>query len=513
MKTLQSRFAAALAATALGLTTALATAPAVLSDAPLGADSATFTPAVGSGVVGVPVVINVFTTGTFTPGSTIQVTPVGSNSGAAAPIPVTATGGSTSQFKFVPPHVGSWTFQAAGFSSSTTIAYQVNQVAVSIAVSAPNALRVGAPGTITATVTPQGGSQLGVAGQVQFSIVGGGNIGGPVWLNQATPSVATVQWTPPNVGSVQIRATLTPFQINGFPDVTCGSSCTSAPDTVQITNTGVTVFLTNPPSLAVGVPATLTAVVSAVPSAGSATFSINGQVIAAGVPVQPNGQVSTTWTPSAAGSYTLAVTWTGNTGATGGSQETISVGTAPPQADTIVLQQLGGPTWVPNTTTALENGLTLSFSATTASGAPATLSDTGPCNLTGMTLVADQGNGQCILTASSPGGNGYGPMSQSYTIQLVPGTQTATLRAPQSGRVNAGRTITLATKNQGETNAGQDLVWKVTKGTSVCKLRFKNNGAVQLRVLKKGTCNVRARAAAVPGEWSPLTIKRHYRAV
>jgi hypothetical protein len=513
MKRLSSRLAAGLAAAALGLTTALAAGTPAAADDPIGGETATFIPSVGSGVVGVPVVINVSTTGSFTPGSSMQVTPVGSNSGAAAVIPVAVTAGQTSSFKFVPPHVGTWTFQAAGFTSTTTVAYQVNQVAVNISVSAPNSVKVGQPTTVTATVTPQGGSQLGVAGQVQFSIVGSGNIGAPVWLNQANPSVATIQWTPANVGQVQFRATLTPFKINGFPDVTCGSGCTSAPDTIQVTDSGVTVFLTNPPSFAAGVPATITAVVSAVPSAGSATFSVNGQVFAARVPVQANGQVSATWTPAAPGSYTIAVSWTGNSGATGSSQEVVTVGAAPAQADSIVLQQLGGPTWVPNTTTPVENGLTLTFSATTASGAAVTLTETGPCNLSGTTLVTDQGNGQCILTASSSGGNGLGAVSQNYTIQLVPGTQTATLRAPQSGRVNAGRTITLATKNQGTTNAGQDLVWTVTKGKSVCKLRFKNNGAVQLRVLKKGTCNVRARAGAVPGEWSRLTIKRHYRAV
>jgi hypothetical protein len=508
-----SRISAAGASAALVISGALA----------LGAPASAFGGALdfappSSGVAGVPVSVTMGTDssvggGPLPAGTVVSVTPVGSNSGAGAPFNVTASGNSFTTFTFVPPHVGSWTFQADGYTSRTSPTMQVNQVAVTTVVTAPNTVKVGVPTTITATVTPQGGSQLGVAGQIQFSIVGSGNIGAPVWLNQANPSVATLQWTPATLGTVQFRATFTPYKINGFPDVTCGNTCTSAVDTIQVTNTGVNVFLNNPPSLVAGVPATITANVSAIPSAGSALFTVNGQVIANGVPVQPNGTVSTTWTPSAPGQYTLAVQWTGNSGVTGGSQETVTVGTAPAQADTIVLQQVGGPAWVPNSTMALENGLSATFAPTTASGAPVTLSDTGPCNISGNTVIADQGSGQCILTASSPGGNGYGPVSQSYTILLVPGTQTVKLNAPGSGEVNVGKTLTLAKKNQGVTNAGQELVWKVTKGTSVCKLKFKSNGAVQLRILKKGKCNVQARASAVPGQWSPLTVKRHYRAV
>lgn len=469
-----------------------------------------------AGIAGVPVTVTMGTGGgtggqPLDAGTVVQVTPIGSTSGAAAPINVTASGGSITSFTFVPPHVGSWTFQGAGYDSTTSPTMQVNQATVSVAVSAPNTLRVGQAATLTATVTPQGGSQLGVPGQIQFAIAGGANIGAPVWLNQANPSVATIQWTPANVGAVRLQATFTPFKVNGFADVTCGNNCTSPVDTVQVTNTGVNVFLTNPPSFTVGAPGTITAVVSAVPSAGGATFTVNDQVFAANVPVQANGQVSAQWTPSAPGTYTIAVNWTGNSGATGSASEAITVGSTPTQGDSITLTQVGGSTWVPGATYTLQNGQSAAFTAKTASGAAVTLSDSGPCNINGLTVIADQGNGGCILTASSPGGNGYAAASQSYTIQLAPGTQALTFQPRASGPVNRGRTIRLEARGGSDTNAGEPLKWRVVRGANVCQLRFQANGGVTLRTVRNGACRVRATAPAVPGQWNAFSQNFNYR--
>ncbi len=479
-----------------------------------GGITASFAPQQSSAAVGTPIIVNMSLQqaipGTST--TSITVTPIGSNSGAAPSIslPNAVINGIT-QFKFVPPHVGFWTFQASGVdSNSTNPSFTANPVPVSVQVQAPNTVKVGVGVQINATVTAQGGSQLAPIGQIQFAIVGGGNLGAPVWLNQSIPSTASISWTPANVGQVQVTATYIPNLINGFPDTSCSNNCVSAVDTIQVTDSGVNVFLTNPPQFFVGIPNTLTAIISAQPSAGTVVFTVNGQAIGGRVAVGANNQATTSWTPGAAGNYTIAANWTGNSGVTGSSSQVVTVGAAPPQQDNIVLTQAGGPTWVPGNSYQVANGTTVSFSATTSSGAAVTLSDTGPCTIAGLSLSANQGNGGCILTASSPGGNGYGPGSKQYTIVLIPGTQVPRVQPISSGRIKLGKRITLEGPGNNDTNAGQNMNWRVTSGRGNCKLLFPANGAVRLRAESVGRCNVRAIAPAVPGQWNQLTLNRTF---
>lgn len=501
-------FASIAASAALVLGTVGLTAPAQA----LGESTATFSPSVGSGFVGVPVVINVTLADTLAPGSNLTVVPQGSNSGPASAITIPNVTGQTTSFQFVPPHVGFWTFQAQGFTSSTTTtSFSAQAVPVTVTVTSPNTVRVGAPVTVTATVTPQNGSLLAPTGQIQFATVGGGNLGGPIFLNQQKPSTASFQWTPATVGQVQFIATYLPSTINGFPDTSCANNCVSQPDTVQVTTSGVNVYLNNPPQYYVGTPGTVTATVSARPANGSAIFTVNGQVIASNVAVGANGIVSTTWTPSAAGNFTVAVTWTGNSGVTGSASEVVNVAAAAPTQDRIVLTQAGGGAWTNGGTYQLANGSQVSFAATTASGAGVTLTAAGPCTVNGLSLTANQGNGACTLTASSPGANGISPGTSSYTVQLVPGRQIPRVNPRPSGRINVGSRVTLEGPGNNDTNAGQNMAWRVTSGRSVCRLIYPNNGAVRLEMRQRGSCNVRATAPAVPGQWNRLVLNRSYR--
>jgi hypothetical protein len=479
-----------------------------------GGITATFAPQQASAAVGSPIIVNMSLQqaipGTST--TSVTVTPVGSNSGAAPAIslPNAVVNGIT-QFKFVPPHVGFWTFQASGVdSNSTNPNFTANPVPVAVQMQAPNTVRVGTPVQISATVVAQGGSQLAPVGQIQFATVGGGNLGAPVFLSQNNPSTASISWTPANVGQVQFTATYIPNTINGFPDTNCPNNCVSQVDTVQVTDSGVNVFLTNPPQFFVGVPNAITAVISARPSAGTVVFTVNGQAIGGRVSVDGNNQATISWTPGAAGTYTVAANWTGNSGVTGGSTETVNVGAAPPQQDNIVLTQAGGPTWVPGNSYQIANGTTVSFSATSSSGAAVTLSDTGPCTIAGLSISAAQGNGGCILTASTPGGNGYAPGSKQYTIVLVPGTQAPRVQPPTSGRIKLGKRFTLEGPGNNDTNAGQNMSWRVTSGRANCRLLFPANGAVRLRAESVGRCNVRAVAPAVPGQWNRLVLNRTF---
>jgi hypothetical protein len=417
-------------------------------------------------------------------------------------------------FKWIPSVADVWYISASsGGAASNAVRAAISPVGTTTTLAAPSTAKAGSPTSLTATVTANGGSQLSPPGTVQFSVQGGGNIGAPVALNGAVPATATINWTPATTGQVSLVATYIPGRTNNVISTTCGSSCTSRADVVQVTNTGVNVFLQNPPQLTAGVPAQITAVVSVSPPSGSATFTVNGSVIGSNVPVQSNGQVSTSWTPPGPGNYNVAVTWTGNNGVTGSAQETVNVGSGPTGPDSITVTPVGSGSWSPNVAYPFTNGSTVTLNASSASGAPVTLTEAGPCGFANNVVTATQGSGQCRIIASSPGGNGLAPASATYILNLQPGVQAPILNPPPSGRYNKGKTITLEGPGNSATNAGNSIRWKVTSGASNCKLRFKNNGAVSLKFAAKGKCNVKGTAPAVPGQWSKMNLSRHYRVV
>jgi len=404
-----------------------------------------------------------------------------------------------------------WATASNGVQSSPQRS-AINTGATNTTISAPNTAKLGQATTISATVAAANGATFSPQGTVTFSIVGGAAIGSAT-LNSAIPSTASIQWTPATLGAQSLIATYSPVNANsGTAASNCGSSCSSAPDVVSVTSSGVNVYLANPPSLAAGVPSTLTAVVSAVPPTGTITFTVNGAPISSG-PVPVGGTATTVWTPPAPGNYTIGANWNGTSGLTGTSQDTVTVGAAPTQVDQIVIVTSAGTTLVPGSTYQVPNGTTLTFTSSTASGSPLTYTETGPCSLTNGTFTVTQGNGQCRVTASSPGGNGYAPTTDTVTANLIPGTQTAKLAAPASGNVNVGKTLTLEKKSQGKTNAGQTISWKITKGTSHCKLSFPSNGSVKLKITAKGKCYVQAKAKAVSGQWNAYSKTYKYKGV
>ncbi len=413
-----------------------------------------------------------------------------------------------------PSQATTWYVYAQASDGSQSQAYRsaISTGSTTTTVAAPNTAKVGTPTTLTATVAAANGGTFSAQGTVQFSILGGGNIGGPVTLSNAIPSTASIQWTPSTVGAFSVVATYTPVN-SGTPNANtnCGSSCTSAPDLVSVTTSGVNMYLANPPSMAAGIPGTLTAIVSAVPSAGTVSFFVNGSQIAANVPVTAAGQAQATWTPAAPGTYTVSATWNGQSGLSGTSQDSVPVGAKPAQSDQIVIVTSNGTTLVPGSSYTVANGTKLTFTSSTASGSPLTYTSTGPCTISAGSFSANSGTGTCLVTASSPGGNGFGPVSNSVTVNLQPGNQTAKLAAPASGKVNVGKTVTLQSASQGKTNIGKPISWKITKGKgSVCSLTFPSSGAVKLKIKAKGKCTVKASAAGVSGQWNPYSLTRTY---
>lgn len=415
---------------------------------------------------------------------------------------------------WVPASATTWTLTATDDQNLSTTSnppiVTIGKVPVNVTIASPDTVQIGTTATITATVAPVQGIYAPI-GNVQFR-VNGQNVGSPVFLGGGTPSTASYQWTPTTGGTFNWTAVYTPGPDRfGVIDASCNANCTSPNDPSVVSSGTSRMYLANPPQFYAGTANNITAVVTAIPSAGTVTFQANGSTIAANVPVQSNGQATTSWTPPIAGSYLIQANWTSSTGVTASSQETINVAGSAPSQDAIVVTA-NGQNWVPGTYPVL-NGTSVTFAATTSSGAATQLSEAGPCLVSGTTVTAPLGSGQCRISISSPGGNGFGANTVQYVLNLAPGQQVATLAAPASGRVNKGKTLTLESPDQSDTNAGQNITWKVTSGKSICKLSFPASGAVKLKVVGRGSCTVKGTAPAVPGQWQKFVASRTYRAV
>ena len=390
-------------------------------------------------------------------------------------------------------------------SNTITLSF-ASSGATTTTISAPNNAKVGAATKIQANVTMQGGSTYSPTGTVVFTDQNGNVVStNGLTTNGPGKSYAYWWWTPTAPGTYIFTAT---YQ----GDATAQGS-TSQQDAINASGSGSTITLTAPGTLTVGVPVTLVATL--VPSSiqGSVGFTFNNQPISGAVPIT-NGRASFTWTPTTPGAATLGANFTTNGGQTGSTTDKVTIVAGPVQKDVITLVQPGWGPWNPTGTYTLGNGSSFAFQASTLSGAAVTLSETGPCQVAGLTITVPTGSGQCNLVASSPGGNGYAAVQYGYTVNLIPGMQTATLVAPPSGNVNKGKTLTLESPGQQDTNAGQNITWKITKGKGkVCTLAFPSNGSVTLKLLKKGQCTIKGSAPGIAGQWNPYTVTRSYRAV
>ncbi len=135
---------------------------------------------------------------------------------------------------------------------------------------------------------------------------------------------------------------------------------------------------------------------------------------------------------------TLGASYTTNQGGSGSTTDRVTIVAGPTQTDVISLVQPGWGPWNPNGTYTLGNGSSFAFQASTLSGAAVTLSESGPCQVSGLTITIDTGSGQCNLVATSPGGNGYRGVQQGYTVSIIPGNQTAALAAPELRELQQG---------------------------------------------------------------------------
>ncbi len=485
----------------------------------------------GSAPVGVPQTITI--TGMTAPSQSGMCTDAGEPftptiNGVQQPVQNVPVANGTAIITFIPRTAGaaSWTFGAGSNPGSCTLvigpAMSISQTPTVSVVSAPTTAATSQPTAVSVLVTAAGTSNYVPTGSVRLNTGLGVNITTmgltPSFSNGAinpqapagaTPnsSFAFYRWTPPSTGTYT-------FQSVYSGDANALAS-TSQVDTVLATPSGGTIALNAPGIATVGTPIALTATVfPTATTQGSVGFTLNNAPISASIPLV-NGVASFTWTPTSPGTFNIGANYMTNDGRSGSAAASpISISAGPASTDGITLIQPGVGPWSPNGVYTLTNGTSFTFTVSTLSGAQATLKDAGPCNLQGNTLTIDTGNGsQCILTASSPGGPGFAPISQSYTILTTSGNQTAALAAPATGStLQRGRTVRLETPAQGKTNAGQLVEWRVLNNSrNVCRLRFPANGSVTLQTQARGVCNVRATAPAVAGQWNRFVQKFQYR--
>lgn len=434
----------------------------------------------------------------------------------AGQVLVTYANGSASQILSLFPGPGdsavtTWTPSSTGGASLSIGGTLTNTVNISATpttttITTPNTATVGKATQIYVVVQSNSPSSYQPQGSVTVTDANGAKLNG-FNLTPGNPgqSYGYYWWTPTAPGTFYFKA-----QFSGETNATAS---TSPLDTIIATPSGNTISISAPPTMTQGQSVTLTATVFPIGTAGSVGFTINGAPISASIPLNAQGQASMTWTPNVVGQVTLGASYTTNAGGTGSTSEKVTVNAGPAQTDAITLVQPGWGPWNNGGTYQLGNGSNFTFQASSLSGAPVTLTETGPCGLNGLTINVPVGSGQCNLQARTNGGNGYAPANYGYTITLIPGNQTATVAAPQSGRFKAGRSLLLEGPGAADTNAGQNINWSVTKGNNkVCKIQYPNDGSVTLKLLKKGHCMVKANAPGVPGQWNPYNIRRSYHA-
>jgi Bacterial Ig-like domain (group 3) len=387
---------------------------------------------------------------------------------------------------------------------SNTINVSIGSTVATVTyISAPNVATVGVATKVTVNVVAQGQTSYAPTGTVTV-VDGAGNVVTTMGLTPdgSAKAYAYWWWTPPTPGTYSFTA-----RYNGDSIAT---SSTSATDQVSASTSGNTISLLVPAQLTVGVPATLIATLVPSTIQGSVGFTFNGQPISASIPIK-NGTASMQWTPTVVGAGTLGASFTTNGGASGSTTDKVTIVAGPAQQDIITLTQPGWGTWAPNGQYNLPNGTSTTMTATTLSGSQVVLSETGPCSVSKLTITVPVGSGQCNIKATSPGGKGYAAVTYGYTVNAIPGTQTASLAAPNSGNVTKGRTYVIEEAGKGLTNAGQAIKWSITKGKdSVCKLSYPSDGSVKLKMVNKGACNIKGTAPAIPNEWNAYSVTRNY---
>ena len=386
----------------------------------------------------------------------------------------------------------------SGGGSDSTSAY-ISTVGTTVSVSSPGSAAIGSTIALTAQARAKVGSYV-PTGAVSFYLSGGRNIGNANLNNQG---VASLNYVVPNTpGNVSFYAIY-----NG--DRNADQSKASATTTTRVSSQGSSVSLVVPQTNYLNSSVPLTANINPNTGSGSVTFVVDSRTV--GTANVANGSASVTWVPTALGNPRITATYSGGNGVTGSSDSKVVAVVQPLKPDAITIDPAGaqGPI-LNNATYVLANGASVQANISSASGSPVAVAVVGPCayNQATNTFTVQGVGGNCTITATTNGGNGFAAGRLVFSVSTSTGAQTAVVSAPKSGTYKKGKTLTLA-KAGTVTNVNQAIAWKVTSGGASCKIA-KSKGAVQLKLAKAGKCKVVASAPAIAGQWSAYSQTWNY---
>ncbi len=453
---------------------------------------------VRNGTVGVSQVIDaqVQTTG-FGGEGTVTFTAGGSTIGTDT---VGPTQGYNAQVNWTPAVAGrsnvTATFSGGGSDSTSVL---ISTVSTTTSIASPGSAAAGSTIGLTAQVRSKSGSYV-PTGKITFYLSNGKSIG---TSNVNGQGVASLDYQlPSSNGKVSFYA-----QYNG--DSNADGSKPSSTTTTQVTAQGSSVALVVPQTNYLNSSVPLSASISPNTGTGTVTFTVDRQTV--GTANVTNGTASVTWVPISLGNPKVIATYSGGNGVTGSSDSKTVAVIQPLKADAIAIDP-GGPQGpiLNNAVYVMANGQTVQASVTAASGLPVTIAIVGPCAWDGSSFSVKGVGGNCTVTATTNGGNGYAPAKLVFAVSTSAGAQTAKVSAPKSGTYKKGKKLTLA-KALTVTNLNKPITWKVTKGGSYCKIARNSNGAVLLKLVKVGKCTVTGSAPAVSGQWTAYHTSRNYR--
>jgi hypothetical protein len=413
------------------------------------------------------------------------------------------TTGTVSVTSWIPSNAGNVQMTArytADDGSQTAVSkastVTINKAESSALISMPSTARIASDVTVTAQVTVEGYAPTGTVTFIKAN-------GTPLTtaaLDAGGQASITVQM-PSSPTTYQLRA-----RYDGDENA---KRSTSAQGRTVVTNTGSRVSLSVPnAAIALGASVPLTASVSPPGSTGVVTFSIGSIVL--GSSAVASGRAVFQWSPATIGPVTLTASFIPTGAATSVGQDSIPV-TVLNQVptDQVSLTPSGSASLGENAGYPLRNGTSVTFTATSTSGNPVTLSVTGPCSVNGLVVRANSGNGSCALTATTRTTAQFQGANQSYTITLILGKPSARLTAPASGRLSLSRSYSLSPAGTKATS-GSQISWRVTKGVKRCTVGQRSNGSWVLKTIRPGRCLVRAVAPRVPGEWRQASFRYRY---
>jgi hypothetical protein len=186
-----------------------------------------------------------------------------------------------------------------GEAESNAIKLTVNKVPVTVELTATSPMTVNTTQTLSASVTPSS-----APGSIQFK-VGGVAYGAAIPL---TSGSATIPWTPTSVGTFAVTAEFV------SPSGNYQSPVTSDPSSVEVKPVATELTAVVPSAGVAGNAVTLSANIAPSSAAGKIEFfakdSTNTTPTKIAEATFAGTQVSPTWTPPAAGTYTITATFT-----------------------------------------------------------------------------------------------------------------------------------------------------------------------------------------------------------